>query len=79
MSDYTVMERPGPGLAFVHSRQYLRQLFAEVRLRKNCVCANCEEAVQKSAAAYRPVGNPMNRYVRLCGPCVEGREYAPVR
>lgn len=79
MNDYTILDRFAPGLAVMHSLQHPRQLFSTARMRKDCACANCKEAIQKGATAYRPVGNDSNRYVRLCVMCVEGWDYAHVR
>ena len=64
-----MLEPEHTGLARI-TRNGDRALWATAKMRKVCKCAFCKAAIQKGDVAYRPLGNQMYRYERLCQACV---------
>ena len=65
----SINERPGDGLAILTVRDFgevfVGQLWAKCKARKSGVCDASGERYGSGAEIYRPVGNSLNRSMRI--------------
>ena len=78
MNEYRLNEKPGEGIARIHSIYWGIQLWCltNTNVRKDHICAFCNRIIKKGKEkAYRPITNLGNRMDRICETCLETKAH----